>query len=88
MTVETWSTDKKCLRTAMFTMMVRCASTEPAAMFYVVLLSLLASCHSSRDPNYYISGGGQNSMFWRDASDVLVDLKSFSKLYVTFHNCA
>jgi len=54
----------------------------------VVLLS--ASCHADKDPNSYLYDGGNTdrfSMYYSDASNVLVDLTKFQYLYVRSHGC-
>ena len=55
---------------------------------FLLLHSFYRGTLSERDSNYYATGGVQNSMYWRDSTNVLDDLSQFSKLYVQFHNCA
>lgn len=56
------------------------------------LLLVGALVAAEKDSNYYPNGYSNpnidEEMYWRDASNVLDDLSQFSKLYVTFHQCA
>lgn len=64
-----------------------------AAKFCLILLLLgCSSLEAAKDDSYYIAGTGNpnthESMYWKDAENVLQDLSQFSSLYVEFHQCA
>lgn len=54
------------------------------ALFFLSLDYVL----SEKDANSYISSAVSDSMYWRDAPNVLQDLSRFDKLYARYHNCA
>jgi hypothetical protein len=54
------------------------------------LATILVS--AEKDSNYFPLGYSNpnvhEKMYWRDSSNVLEDLSTFSKLYVSYQNCA
>jgi hypothetical protein len=52
----------------------------------------LGTASADKDNNYYPAGyknpNADRKMYWSDAANVLDDLSKFSKLYVSYHNCA
>ena len=71
------------------------SKTKARTMILQLLSSaLLASVAlaSHKDSNYYPEGYGNpnvdRKMYWQDAPNVLEDLSKFSKLYVSYQNCA
>lgn len=58
----------------------------------VFSLSLVASSVAYKDDSYYVAGTGnpniQETMYWKDAENILQDLSKFQYLYVQFHHCA
>jgi hypothetical protein len=76
------------------------ASSAPCRarpQFSLLLLLLLLGgvprpAHGDKDDSYYTPGTGNpnvdETMYWKDAENVLQDLQKFSSLHVVFHQCA
>lgn len=65
------------------------------AEFCWLLIVYYLGCSTTsadKDDSYYIAGTGnpntKESMYWKDAENVLQDLSKFSSLHVEFHQCA
>lgn len=70
-------------------------SSSPVASLLLGIL-LAATCTppvtADKDGSYYKAGAGNpniyQSMYWKDANDILQDLSQFQYLYVEFQHCA
>jgi len=58
----------------------------------ILFASLAATVLADKDSGYYPEGFSNpnvdNKMYWKEPFNVMDDLQQFSKLYVTFNNCA